>query len=480
MTASDVSAPSSTFALEPTPAQKRAIGEAALDYLIEFLEGLPSAPASNHDGALELARRMRTPAPEAGAPDFEPLLESIREAASKGFETAGPGYLAYIPGGGLFSAALADFIATCVNRFVNVWHAAPVFAQIEATVIRWLSDLFDLPPEAGGVLTSGGSMANFSGIVAARRALLGEQHAGGTLYVSDQTHASVAKSAVLAGFAHENVRAVASDDALKIDVGALADMVAADRARGLRPFCIVANAGTTNTGAVDPIDELADVARANDMWLHVDGAYGGFFQLTERGRALFRGIERADSIVLDPHKGMFLPYGTGCLLVRDRARLREAHHVGAEYLQDLAAEDEIPNFSDYSPELSRDFRGLRVWLPVQLHGLGAFRAALDEKLDLTRVLFDALAETPGLELPWQPELTVVAFRAESAPGDADPDERSRRLLDRINASRRVFLSSTMIRGRFTVRACIVSHRTHRDRIEEAIEIIRGAVADIGP
>jgi aromatic-L-amino-acid decarboxylase len=227
---------------------------------------------------------------------------------------------------------------------------------------------------------------------------------------------------------------------------------------------------------VDPLADIGAVAREEEMWLHVDGAYGGFFQLTERGRALFRGIDAADSITLDPHKGMFLPYGTGSLLVRERRRLREAHMVGADYLQDLAPEAEIPNFADYSPELSRDFRGLRVWLPLMLHGVEAFRTALDEKLDLTGLLYEALVDSPGFELPWKPDLTVVPFRYR--PRSGDPEEFNRRLLERINASRRVFLSSTMIDGRFVIRACIVSFRTHRDRIEEAIEIIRSSAAEL--
>ena len=310
----------------------------------------------------------------------------------------------------------------------------------------------------------------------ARHALLGEDFQGGALYHSAQTHASVAKAAVLAGFPQASVRSVPTSPDLALDVEQLREMVQKDRADGLRPFLVVASAGTTNTGRVDPLADVGAVAREEGLWLHVDGAYGGFFQLTGRGRALFRGIDGADSITLDPHKGMFLPYGTGCLLVRDRRQLREAHMVGADYLQDLAPEAEIPNFADYSPELSRDFRGLRVWLPLMLHGVGAFRAALDEKLDLTRLLYEALRDAPGFELPWKPDLTVVPFRYR--PRSGDPEEFNRRLLDRINASRRVFLSSTMINGRFVIRACIVSFRTHRDRIEEAIGIIRSAAGDL--
>ncbi|MGH2637293.1 MAG: pyridoxal phosphate-dependent decarboxylase family protein, partial [Actinomycetota bacterium] len=206
---------------------------------------------------------------------------------------------------------------------------------------------------------------------------------------------------------------------------------------------------------------------------HTDAAYGGFFQLTERGRTAFAGIERSDSITLDPHKGMFLPYGTGALIVRDGRKLRDAHHIGTSaYLQDLAADAEIPNFAEYSAELSRDFRGLRVWFPLKLHGVSAFREALDEKLDLAEHLYEELKAIPELELPWQPELTVVPFRLR----DGD-DAANQRLLATVNASKRVFLSSTVLDGRFTLRACILSHRTHRDRIDECVEIIRRSAAD---
>jgi len=456
--------------LDPAPEQMQEMGEAALAYLIEFLGRQPDLPAGGEPGGLEAARTLRESPPEEGG-EFKPLMETIELAAAKAYGTTGPGYLAFIPGGGLFTATLADFLATGINRYVNLWSAGPVVAQIENNVVRWLCDLFGYPAESRGILTSGGSMANFSAIVAARKALLPENFLGGALYVSDQVHASVTKAAALAGFAGRNIRVVPNTPQLGIDVDRLRTMVRHDRGTGLRPFMVVASAGTTNTGAVDAISDVADLAAEIGMWLHVDAAYGGFFQLTERGRTRFRGIERADSITLDPHKGMFLPYGTGSLVVREGERLREAHFTGAAYLQDLAGDDEIPNFSEYSPELSRDFRGLRVWFPLKLHGVSAFREALDEKLDLARVLYDGLCGIPELELPWEPELTVVPFRLRDGDDDAN-----RRLLELINASGRVFMSSTIVQDRFTIRACILSHRTHRDRIDECLDIIRRAVA----
>jgi aromatic-L-amino-acid decarboxylase len=255
-----------------------------------------------------------------------------------------------------------------------------------------------------------------------------------------------------------------------MDVAALLAIIEQDRLAGLRPCAIIASAGTTNTGAVDPIPELAQIAAAERIWLHVDGAYGGFFQLTDRGQQLFAGIERADSITLDPHKGMFLPYGTGALLVRDGSHLRAAHEVHGPYLQDLAPEADIPNFSDYSAELSRDARGLRVWLPIMLHGLGAFREALDEKLDLARYAYEALSQIPSLEVPWEPELSIVAFRV-GAGEDQASNAATADLLRRINATRRFVLSSTVVDGRFTIRIAVLSFRTHHDRIEELIDTI---------
>ena len=452
---------------DPDPTELRYLGRAAVDLVVDFVGRRAIAPAVDLDDAGELVETLLSPPTERGHP-FADLLSLIGRAADVAVDTAGPGYMAYIPGGGLPAAAIAELVALAVNRYPTVAALAPPLTATEAGVTRWLCDLVGFPPEAAGILTSGGSMATFSAIAAARDARLGDDPTGAVLYASDQIHHSVAKAARIAGLPPHAVRVLPADRDLCLDPGALTGAIEADRAGGRRPFLVVASAGTTNTGAVDPLDTVADVARDHDLWLHVDAAYGGFFLLTERGRARFEGIARADSVTLDPHKGMFLPYGTGALVVRDGDALRAAHRVGAIYLQDLTP-GALPDFADYSPELSRELRGLRVWLPLQLHGVAAFRDALDEKLDLARAVHEALAEVPELELPWDTELSVVAFR------HRDGDEAGRRLLERVNASRRVFLSSTTIDGRFVVRVCILSHRTHRDRVDEAIELIRDAV-----
>ena len=459
--------------LDPPAEDMHAMGRAALEELVSFIHGLDDAPADNLQGSMELARELRASPPEDGG-DFDELMKEFLAAMSKAREYAGPGYLAYVPGGGLFTSALGEFLARGYNRFVGMWLQGPAAVAIEENVTRWLCDLFDLPEGSQGILTTGGSLANLSAMVTARHSRLGEDFTDGVYYVSEQAHASVTKAATIAGFSRRNLRVVPTDAELRMDVDALAAMVAQDRRDGFRPFLVAPSAGTTNTGAIDPLDRVADVAAAEHLWVHVDAAYGGFFRLTDRGRALLSGVERADSVTLDPHKGLFLPYGTGALVVRDGEALREAHYEGAAYLQDLPASGELPNYSEYSLELSREFRGMRVWMPLRLHGVAAFREALDEKLDLTLRLADALREDPNVELCWEPQMTVVPFRL----AGVDDDDGQRAFLDRINESKRVFLSSTTIGGRYLLRACILSHRTHADRIDECIDIVRRAAADL--
>ena len=459
--------------LEPERDAMEDVGSAALAFAADFIEERATAPATGvDDAAWKLAQHLLAERPQENGRDFEELLGIVDEAAAGAFDTTGPGYMAFIPGGGLYSAAIASFLANVTNRFVNLAAPAPAMAAIEASVVGWLCESFGYGAGAQGVLTSGGSMANLSAIVTARTELLGESFADGTIYLTEHTHGSVAKAAVIAGFPRSSLRIIACDERWRMRPEALEEAVHADRASGRRPCLVVASAGTTNTGAVDPLPEIAGIAANEGLWFHVDAAYGGFFQLTDRGRRALFGIEMGDTITLDPHKGLFLPYGCGCLLARDSDALRRSHQVDAHYLQDLSDTRGIPNFADHSPELSRDFRGLRVWLPLHLHGLAAFRRALNEKLDLARIIYDGLAGDDRFEV-WEPPLSIVPFRLRDRDHAAN-----RRLLERINASGRMFLSSTVVDGQFMLRACVLAHRTHRARIEEAVEIIRRAASGI--
>ena len=455
--------------LEPDDATLRQLLDACSEFVREHISSLPDQPSWDLEGAGEVAAGFHEPAPEQGT-GLEAILDRLRPAVAKSFNAAGPGYLAFIPGGGIPAAALADLVACAVNRYVGVAAAAPALVRIEQTTIDWLCTLMGYPDGAGGILTSGGSLSNLTAVVTARVAKLPEEFHGGTIYVSEETHLSVGKAARIAGFATEAVRVIPVDRRFRMIPEALEESVSADRAGGLRPFLVVTSAGTTNTGAVDPTPAILEVARRNDLWVHADAAYGGFFRMVAGGEALMPGLEGCDSITLDPHKGLFLPYGTGCLLVRDPETLRAAHAGNAEYLQDVAPIESETHFADISPELSRDFRGLRVWLPIQLHGLAAFREQLQEKLDLTRWAWEALREDPMLEILDEPQLSVIAFTFH--PPGLDPDEAGAELLRRVNGRRRVFLSSTRMGGRYVLRICVMSFRTHEDRIREAVTAIR--------
>ncbi|HKS24733.1 MAG TPA: aminotransferase class I/II-fold pyridoxal phosphate-dependent enzyme [Thermoanaerobaculia bacterium] len=442
---------------------RRLIDEAARR-VIDHIESLPLQPAQNVEGATDFARTLIEPLPQRGE-SYEALLDFLFEKAiPRSFNAPGPGYLAYVPGGGIYHAAVADYIADAVNRYVGVFAAAPALAQLEANVVRWFCEIVGYGKGSGGVLTTGGSLATLIAILTAGR---GAQRAP-VLYCGDQIHHAFQKSASLAGFT--NVREIESDGEFRIRIDALEEAIAHDRAAGMQPFMLAGSAGTTATGAVDDLEALARIAREHKMWFHVDGAYGAFFNLTERGRERLRGMSEADSVILDPHKTLFLPFGTGALVVRDAAALRRAYSMHADYLPAFQEEDELVDFCELSPELSRDFRGLRVWLPLKMFGIEPFREQLDEKLDLAAYAAAELRQTPGIEIVAEPQLSILAFRVE---GD---DEKNRDVLRRINARKRVMLTPATVGGRFVIRICIVSHRTHRDRIDMALEDIRAEVS----
>ena len=464
--------------LELSPGQFRSLVDAATSRIERYLEALPRMSSAPPSEGAKLAREIRQGLPENGT-DPGPLLDLLFDRViPTSFCTAGPGYLAYIPGGGIPAAAVADLIADATNRYVGVWAAAPGLAQIEADVVSWFAGIVGYPASARGILTSGGSISNFSAIVTARREKLPPDFLSGTIYVSDQTHHSVAKAAMLAGFPPENVRSIPSDERFRVRLDPLAQRIADDRASGRTPFLVVGNAGTTNTGAVDDLRALADLARREDLWFHVDAAYGGFFALTAEGRATLAGMELSDSVILDPHKGLFLPYGTGCLLVRDGAALKRAHALTAEYLPEMREEDEFVDFCQISPELSRGWRGLRVWLPVRLSGIAPFRENLEEKLALARAAAAALREIPEIEILAEPQLSIVAFRR-AWPGRSveETNAGNRRILESVNARGRVHVTGTMLGPVFAIRICVLSFRTHRERIEMAIEDLRRAIEE---
>jgi len=458
--------------LDPTGSELHALLDVVTDHLCGLVDQLADRPVADSDDVQRLLSdpELRRSPPEHGRPINE-LLQVIGRATAKGINPAHGGLLGFVPGGGLTAAAIADLIANVLNRHTGQAASAPGLVALETDLLQWLAGLFALPTGSAGLLTTGASMATLSAMVTARTTLLPDNFLAATLYVSSQTHGHVAKVARILGFPAEAIRVVATDQHLRMIPEALRSAVAADRRSGRRPFLVVASAGTTNTGVVDPLAAIADQARAEGLWLHIDAAYGGFFQLTERGRERLAGIERADSLAVDPHKGLFLPFGTGCLLVRDGRLLRAAHAAETpDYLRDVRS-TELPDFCDYGPELTRDFRGLRLWLPLHLHGVAAFRDLLDERLDLANLAFDELSTVPALTTSGRPDLSTFAFRMSS-------DKATAELLRRVNADGRVHLSSTRVLGRLFIRLCVLNHRTNLAIVRTALELIRHHAAEL--
>lgn len=400
------------------------------------------------------------------------LLE--REVVGPGANPATPGHLAYIPGGGLYHAALGDFLAAVTNKYAGVFFGGPGAVRMENMLVRWVADLVGYPASAAGHIASGGSIATLAAVVAAREAhaVAGAEVSRAVVYLTSQAHHCIDKALRIAGLGQAQQRQVAMDDRFRLRPDALAQAIEADRARGLRPWLVVASAGTTDTGAIDPLEEVGAIAGREGCWFHVDAAYGGFFLLTADGRRLLRGIERSDSVVLDPHKGLFLPYGSGIVVARDGAALAAAHSYAGHYMQDALREPEEISPADVSPELSKHFRGLRMWLPLILLGTRPFSAALEEKLLLARY-FHREVQRLGFEVGPSPELSIVTFRW--APPDLGPGEANafnQRLVDGVRRDGRVFLSSTMLDGRFTLRLVALAFRTHQRTIDLALRVLQ--------
>ncbi|MBL0170442.1 MAG: aminotransferase class V-fold PLP-dependent enzyme [Gemmatimonadaceae bacterium] len=477
MTSSDL--PSGDLAaMEFSPDQMLAMGNAVVARSVAHLAAIGIQPSCGDVDAATLCRSLREPVPEAGT-HLEPLLDLLfNDLIPRSFTTPSPGYLAYIPGGGVYPAALADFIADTTNRYTGVWVAAPALVQLEANVLEWLRDWMGFPVGTAGLLTTGGSGATFNAIVCARERLLGDDIRPGTLYTSTQGHHCINKAAKLAGIAADRVRLIPVDREYRMDVAALRAAIAHDRAQGLRPFFVASAAGTTNTGAVDPLDDIADVCAQEHVWHHVDGAYGAFFHMCPELRPLLLGLSRADSLTLDPHKGMFLPYGTGALLVRDGNTLRSVHSATAGYLPDN--QDEFYDPAQYGPELSRGFPGLRVWLSVKLYGAARYRAAVAEKRVLALWAAERVTRIPGIVMDAAPQLSLFAFHLEgpTLTTQAARNVATETLVQRVTARGKVMITGCTVDGRYLARVCVLSFRTRMAEMETCVQHLADEAAGI--
>ncbi len=445
----------------------RQLGYRAVDMLVDRLTD-SSIPPLRRATPDEMAARIGGPPPETPQ-DFDHILRTLDEDVlpfmSKGDH---PGFFAYVPFAGTWPGALGDLIASATNVYAGSWMEAAGPSQLELEVIGWFKDWIGYPDEAAGLLVSGGSAANLTALACARESLVGSMSDDLVVYVSDQAHCSVARSARNLGFRQSQVRVIPSDDQLRIRIDLLESAIEADLRNGRRPLLVSANGGATNSGAVDPLTELADLCAERNVWFHVDAAYGGFAVLAERGRTQLAGLERADSITLDPHKWLYQPYECGCLLVRDGHQLRRAFLITPDYLREAAALDREVNFSDLGLQLTRMARAFKVWVSVQYFGLDAFRKAIDRTFDLAERARQRIEASDRLELAARPALGIVSFHRTF---DENEDLLNARLVAALEESGLGLVSSTRLKGRYTIRMCVMSHTSGPEDVDRVLDFL---------
>lgn len=452
--------------LDPSEEQRDQLLGELQNYTNNFLNNLNSQKFYSAEKAESSAFSL-----SAGKKTMGEILNIYsEEVASKGIKAASAGHLGYIPGGGIYASALADYLADITNEYAGISFASPGAVAMEHELLNWMKDLFGFPESAVGNLTSGGSLANQIALTAARdkHKIKGAKIEKSVVYLSPQLHHCNNKALRIIGLEDVVLRELKLDENSKIIAADLSENIKKDKAAGLNPFLIIASAGTTDTGAVDPLKELGEIAEEHNLWYHIDAAYGGFFILSEHKKPLLKGIEMADSLAVDPHKGLFLPFGLGAILVKDKEAVFHSHHHLANYMQDTHQDSNRIDPADVSPELTKHFRALRLWLPLQLYGIEPFVACLEEKLLLTKYFRNELKER-GFELGPEPDLSVSYFWWPVPEGDENAFNQQ--LLKEIHMDGSVFLSSTTIEGKFVIRMAILSFRTKLETIDRALEML---------
>jgi glutamate/tyrosine decarboxylase-like PLP-dependent enzyme len=447
----------------------RALGYRVVDLLVDHLTTLRDQPAGREARRAELEPLLREAPPERGRDPEEVLARLERDVLAAMGRVHHPRFFAFVPSPSNYVGVLADAIAGGHNVFAGTWLESSGPAMLEIVVLDWLRDFCGLPSSAGGLFVSGGSAANLHALAVARHAALADRVEGAVVYCSDQTHSAVDRALFVLGFGKEQLRRLPSDEGFRLPVERLAAAVAEDRAAGRRPFCVIANAGTVNTGAVDPLPALADFSAEAGLWLHADAAYGGGAVLCERGRRALAGIERVDSLALDPHKWLFQPYEIGCVLVRDRRRLFDTFHILPDYMRDTARGEEEVNFADYGIQLTRSFRALKLWMSFQVFGLAAFREAVERGIANAERAESMLRDRPCWQVVTPAELGIVTFRWWAPGGDALAEDVNRRLAAASLADGFTLVSSTTLRGHTVIRLCPINPRTTEDDLRSSLD-----------
>lgn len=460
-----------------SPEQMRALGYAVVDHIVRHVSTLGAERVHTMTPRPEMERLLREPLPEQGSAPEDVLEFAMRTVLHSVGHVDHPRFFAYVPGPGNFVGAMADALVAGLNIFAGSWAMASGPAQAELVTVEWLREICGLPEGAGGLFVSGGSMANLTALALARSARLDGRDAATAperlaIYCSDQTHSSVVRGATVMGIAPELIRVLATDDDFRLVPATVRAAVRADRAAGIVPLAIVANAGTTNTGAVDPLAELAALAREEGVWLHADGAYGAAAAIAERGREALHGLGLVDSVSLDPHKWLFQPFECGCLLVRRGAMLRETFRIVPEYLKDSDFSEQEVNFRDWGVQLTRSFRAFKLWMSIKTFGAAAFRSAVTWGIELAEIAERILRARECWEIVTPARLGVVTFRYRRAGlSDEASDALQKELTERLTLSGYALLSTTGLRGRTVLRLCTINPRTSEEDLAGTIAML---------
>ncbi len=457
-----------------TEKEMREYGYKVIDILIEHYLNLNGKKPIALGTRREMDELLQESIPEKGENAGKVLEHIVHDVLEKNDLFTHPKSYAFVPSPSNFISVMADSLATGYNVFAGGWNASPAASELEIITINWLLEIFGFPvKEGGGLFTSGGSMANLTALVTARNLKCGSDFSKSTIYLSDQAHASNIKAIKIMGFKKEQVRLIPTDSEFRISLNKLSNAIAKDRLEGWKPFCVIATAGTTNTGSVDPLDALSVICRQEDLWLHIDGAYGGPAILTKKGKKVLDGIQHADSLTIDPHKWFFQPYEMGCLLVKDHKWLSATFSQNPEYLRDIEGNESEINFHEHGIQLTRRFRALKFYTSIKTYGLESFRKAIDHGIELAESTELLLRKSPEWEVISKSSLAIVNFRYNPIALKLDEEELdfiNQGIVKEITASRSAMLATTVLQDQVVLRMCLINPRTSMQDIQETLEL----------
>lgn len=455
--------------LRLSPNDMKKLGYRVIDMIVEHMDSIQDKPVAKKSNSQTLENFLNDPLPEQGINHLNFLDQLEKDVLPYLTHADHPRFFAYIPGPSNFISAMADTLVSGLNIFSGATSMGPGATNIELVTIDWLRQICGFPNGAGGLFVSGGSMANLTALAVARHVKLQDQIEDTVIYTSDQTHLTIVRGLHILGFKSNQIRKIPTDNQFRLELLNLQDEVEKDRVAGKIPFCIIANAGTTNSGAIDPLQQIGEFCKKEGLWFHVDGAYGAPAMLSKKGRNQLKGIELADSLVLDPHKWLFQPYEIGCVLVRNRQFLKDTFRITPDCLRDLCKIEQEINFSEYGIQVTRSFRALKLWMSIKYFGIESFQKAIISGISLAEFAEKKLRESSCWEIVTPAQIGIVTFRYVSLRNfSGDIDSLNEQITSKIIEEGFAVLSTTILNGKVVLRMCTINPRTTKDDIEKTI------------